>query len=1041
MNITIKESLEHVCDVLNYFGIEYITAELLRRGKSDKSVKRKNVIIRYCFLINDLCLLYCFEYKRKFKATYNQYMNKEILKAEETFIKNGKKGKIKVMPRHNKNRDIKWNYGSKEWDYNDDGVSCNDDGVSCNDDGDSCNDDGEGDNDDNDDEVYPFEELGEDVNYFDDFYIISPLVILVLEYFEYPRLYQLMKCNFQMTKELLLCIGFLIDSTKMFEHYDKRQLYYEKFFQNLCNSNDNANSNSRSGPSSGRKNVSTSSEKRADEKNIDEQGEYKFYHFINEAMLLLSNRPYDLEIFEYKYLYNFLQKLKKCTNGKDAENGEKGAIGAVGEGRKRYDINKGNYSEQSVNNYLSKKKKIKNKDTQREGKYNTNNDYTNCSERERNVKREYDEETRRREGKEEGERHEQEHQQHGYGNGSVTKKDDKILSLSEYAAYDYSTYQESFLDYYNSNANYDEENQVFYLDEDNNHIFINEITRNINKNCNKLIQLQNKMSVNINQLEHLDKNRLLLFQKFNQLINAYSEPHSVVVNLNDIYDLSGSKQTSFIFDKVLIDKQKKIDLMNNVLFTVTIDAEKGKEDLQNKPPSSNNLFREDCKKKTCMNSNMNINSNSSYGAGSLPQAEDHFHMPQEFMDNINYDLLSDKITINEFLILNDVPLYNKIVHIYKYGIHFFHYEQLRAVFWLWLQSIFPDNVSTDDSVKDMDLQNAPIDFNDIINNQFFVNTVAPTSGESRLEISVLSDLNHFEKNYRVLKEYLNDKGCTSGYNKISRSEKKDESTSNLNNATLYINNLHNEFEAFYNYKKKSKNLYDEMFVEFLEEKKKNMTIQSNVEKEDYTNLANIVNKHLVGVDKILKYYPILNFSKIVEGIKHQNFIRTVIDVNQIETNDWHRMYTYHKGEKRNVCNSGNSGNTGNSGNSGNTGNTGNSGNSGNTGNCSNNGNTGNNSNGYTKSGSSRCTENYIINLTSSSSYRMQEKPITYASTIFNYSDQFISNNDIYTFSDNIHKECMNYSEFLKGKQNKCAHNFYHALRKIEKYMNCITYNI
>ncbi|CRG98413.1 conserved Plasmodium protein, unknown function [Plasmodium relictum] len=843
MNITIKESLEHVCDVFNYFGIEYITAELLRRGKNDKKVKRRKVIIKYCFLINDLCLLYCFEFKRKFKPTYNEYIKKEILKVEEKFIKNNKR----KNDMNEKKEDIE---GLED-----------------------------------DDEEYFYEELDEDVNYFEDFYIISPLVIILLEYFQYPRLYHLIKCNFQMAKELLLCIGFLIDSIKLFENFDKRQPFYEKFFQNLCNN---------------KKNIHKSTEK-VDEHNNEE---YEFYHFINEAMLLLSNRPYDLEVFECKYFYNFLQKLKKK---KDIDEDQM----ANAEEKKK---NKKEYEQKEENLALKKKKK---REIEEEKEHNDD----------------------------EGEKEEN-------------------FNLDEYIHYDYSKYQENFLKFY-SNKKYNDENDLYF--DHNNNIYLVDITRNINKNCSKLIQLQNKISLNLSKLQNYDKTRLMLFHKFSELISTFTEPHNAVINLNNVKE-------NYKLDK--LHNGRKIDLSNNILFSVITDNEKEIKNVESK------------KLHNMINNNNNNKKNSFNRQTS--SSSDYI----EFLDNINYDFLNDKITINEFYVLNDISLYNKVIHIYKNGIDFFHFEQLRAVFWIWIQSIFSETLVLNERIEKSNEDKADINFYDINNNKFFYDNIEYRKNDDNLHLHVLSDLNDFEKNYKLLKEYLMHKGCTTGYNKISRNE-KDLYTNKFNSITKYVNNLHIEFEAFYNYKKKSKNLNNEVFIEFLEEKKKNMVINSNVEREDYTNLANIVNKHLISIDKILKYQPILDFSQIVEGIKQQNFIRTIVDINKIELNDWNNMYAYHKKEKHK-----------------------------------------NNKQNIDSPGS-----NYIINLMSNSNYRINEKPSTYASTIFKYSDQFISNNDIYTFSDNIHKKNEEYSDFVKNKLDICTHNFYHILRKVEKYMNCVTYNL
>ncbi|ETW50273.1 hypothetical protein PFMALIP_01695 [Plasmodium falciparum MaliPS096_E11] len=258
-------------------------------------------------------------------------------------------------------------------------------------------------------------------------------------------------------------------------------------------------------------------------------------------------------------------------------------------------------------------------------------------------------------------------------------------------------------------------------------------------------------------------------------------------------------------------------------------------------------------------------------------------------------------------------------------------------------------------------------------------------------------------NYRLVKEYLNEKGCTCGYNKVGKKD-EDKNIPKLNNIIKYINNLHIEFDAFYNYKKKSKNLKGDMFVEYLEEKKKNMVINSNIEKEDYTTLSHIVNKNLIPIDKILSYKPSLDFSYIIQGIKHNNFIKTSININELQDNDWYEMYIYHKNKKNKS------------------------------------------SEKKIKNSSILLNQNFInnehnnniIRLTSSSKYKINEKPSTYASTIFQYSEQFISNNDIYTFADNINKKREHFLEHIKTKQHKCRHNFYHILSKVETYMNWST---
>ncbi|CDU17446.1 conserved Plasmodium protein, unknown function [Plasmodium yoelii] len=967
MSITIKESLEHVCNVLNYFGIEYITPEILRRGKNNKKVQRRKVIIKYTFLINDLCLLYFFDFKRKFKPTYNEYIKNEILKVEKLFIKNNKQAEDEL----NKREDDEYVH------YNHSGgvtSSCDHDAISC------------------DDEDYFFEELGEDVHYFDDFYLISPIVVLLLEYFEYPRLYQLIKCNFQMAKELLLCIGFMFDCFGLFEHYDKKQPFYETFFRKVCDGDSNSNMHNLN-KMKGKNALSQKNIKKNNDNDNDSEDdeEYKFYHVINEAMLMLSNRPHELEIFGYKHFYNFLEKLKKEKKNKQtskSNNDERmPRLGTTAYDDKKIKKKKHGDGDELVtcekkNDYIRELSK------EEKGIQGNNKNYENNRNTESNVKRnaiEVNEEE--------------------YINLNNTKKELQCnLSISEYAEYDYSKYQEDFLNNYSNNNMYDDdddENNYLYFDNDNRSIYMKELFKHINNNCNKLIQIQNKIYFNTNQLQNCDKNRLILFHKFHTLINSYTEKHNIVVNFNsNINSLGCSKNNKF--DSTQINKQKKIDLTNNLLFTVIIDAERDKDEIEMK---LNNLRNET---NTNNNNDRNRVKPNSMSVGKSPSTyeEEEYNSFFGHTGDINYDLLNDKITINEFRVLNDVQLYNKIVNVYKYGTDFFYCEHLRAVFWLWLQSIFSDNLDENENDEQENDEQTHIDHNhadfyDINNNQFFYDNIISSEKEDNMCIHILSDLSNFESNYKLLKGYIQEKGCTSGYNKIGNEDP-------LKDIVKYINNLHKEYEAFYNYKKRAKNLDEEMFVVFLEEKKKNMIISTNVEKEDYTHLASIVNKYLINIDKILKYNPILNFSNIIEGIKKENFIKPTIDINKIENDDWNNIHMYHKKNKttliKNVKN-------------------------------------GEGKEGATTEANNDKRNTYIIDLASNSSYKIMTKPITYASTIFNYSDQLISSNDIYTFSDNIYKITENIDQIAEMKQHKCIHNFYHALRKVEKYMNCVAYNL
>ncbi|CAD2093075.1 conserved Plasmodium protein, unknown function [Plasmodium vinckei brucechwatti] len=982
MSITIKESLEHVCNVLNYFGIEYITPEILRRGKNNKRVQRRKVIIKYTFLINDLCLLYFFDFKRKFKSTYNEYIKKEILKVEKLFIKNSKQNEDEIeITESNYEEVLSKRQGGEYVHYNLSGVvtyNCDHDIIGY------------------DDEDYFFEELGEDVHYFDDFYLISPIVVLLLEYFEYPRLYQLMKCNFQMAKELLLCIGFLFDCFCLFEHYDKKQPFYEMFFRKVCDGDSNSNSNMHG--LNKMKGNAAQTQKNIKNKNNDDNGndseddeEYNFYHVINEAMLMLSNKPHELEIFGYKHFYNFLEKLKKeKKRSKISKSNNDERLTRLGttvyndkkDRKKHGDVDELSTGEKKNNNIseLSKEEK---------GIQGNNKSYENNRNTESNAKRsamevnEYEE----------------------CININNTKKELHCnLSIAEYAEYDYSKYQEDFFNNYSNNNVYDsDENNGLYFNNDNSSIYMKELFKHINNNCNKLIQIQNKICFNTNQLQNYDKNRLILFHKFHTLINSYTERHDIVINFNSNINSLGYAKNNKL-DSTYINKQQKVDLTNNLLFTVIIDTERDKHEIEMKLNSLRNEIN--------TNSNTNDRNRVKPNSMNIGKSSSTYEQEEEYnsflghSENINYDLLNDKITINEFRVLNDVQLYNKIVNVYKYGTEFFYWEHLRAVFWLWLQSIFSDNLDEHENDEQEDGKQTHIDHNhadfyDINNNQFFYDNIISSEKDENLYIHILSDLGNFESNYKLLKGYIQEKGCTPGYNKIGSDDP-------LKDIVKYINNLHKEYEAFYNYKKRAKNLDEEMFVVFLEEKKKNMIISTNVEKEDYTHLASIVNKNLINIDKILKYNPILNFSNIMEGIKKANFIRPSIDVNKIENDDWNNMHMYHKKNKTALIK---------------------------------NDKNGEGREGTTTEASNDKRNTYIIDLASNSSYKILAKPITYASTIFNYSDQFISNNDIYTFSDNIYKATESINQIVEMKQHKCIHNFYHALRKVEKYMNCVAYNL
>ncbi|GAW78918.1 hypothetical protein, conserved [Plasmodium gonderi] len=1043
MNISIKESLEHICDVFRFFGIDYITADLLRRGKfTNKGKKKKQVIIKYNFLINDLCLLYCFEFKRKFKPTYTEYVKKELLRVEEEIYAKGKnktiicsgscsgsgsgrKEYLNHSGRHtndlHRRAELGHSQGLKE-----ENTYPHDEGDMCAEDNDDEKDDDDEEEDD-DEEDHLVEELEMDnISYSDDFIIISPMVVLILEYFEYPRLYYLLKCNFQMCKELLLCIGFLIDSTKMLEHYDKRQAFYESFFRNLsCASSSSAGDRTSA---NGKQNNYLEKKKSVPEKPEEGMNADRIYHVINEAMLLLSNRPYDLELFQYKYMYHFLNELKTGTRTSGYENLKQ--CESIGGSMK-------NFCEYKENGYLKKKH---NTCPAKNASQNLNDN--KCQPMMMND---------------------------NFANTigtSIPQKHDIIeveeeLSLPDYVSYDYAIYQENFIDRYSRNwdgagdesawidpecdsTHRNESDELRLVEENiNKMMYIKKLTRNVNKHCNQLIQLQRKTSQCINQLQHLDRNRLFLFNKFNSLVSAYTEPHNVVVNMSDSGTLSNSyngKKCVEKLQKKMTHKQKKVNLMNNVLFTVHVDLERDKEYVENKLCRNEQIILKENKKNkniapagksTVSNygdNSQNISGNSKFSQYGFHLLNDSKNTNAEFFEEINYDnVLADKVTINEFLLLNDTPLYDKICHIYKSGVHFFHFEQLRAVFWLWLQSIFPDTIddlnnknphdNSDKTIRKEDVV-VPVDLFDINNNKFFYDNIVPPADMENLYIHILSDLNNFERNVKLLKEYLFEKGCTIGYNKVGKGGKANDQTNRLNGITKYVNDLHAEFVAYYNYKKKAKDLCDEMFVEFLETKKKNMTINSSVEKEDYTNLANIINRHLIGIDNILKYNPILDFTKMVDGIKNQSFIRTEVNVIQLDCQDWYNMYIYHRKKRKKARGITTEGENNSRGISTTTVVTSSNGTSG-----------------------KHFPSNHIINFMTNSNYKINEKPKTYASTIFNYSDQFISNNDIYTFSENIIKSGEDFDIFVKGKRDKCVHNFHHLLRKVERYMNCVAYNL
>ncbi|KYO01243.1 hypothetical protein PGSY75_0708200 [Plasmodium gaboni] len=949
MNISVKESLEHVCEVFSFFGIDYISAEILRRGKNDKKIKRRKVIIRYNFLINDLCLLYFFEFTRRFKPSYNDYIKKEITKKEEKYIKGMKRNERNIN--NNINNNININNGD---DYDDNLFS--------------------------DDEDYLYEGLDDDTTYFDDFNLICPLVILLLEYFEYPRLYQLLKCHFQNTKELLLCIGFLIDSTKLFEQYDKRQIYYEEFFKNIHNNNNNninAVNNNR---------IKKDAEKINEENNNNNKEYYHFYHYINEAMNLLCNKPYDIEMFQYKYFYNFLESLKKKKR-KKKENFRM-------DNKRKYD----NKSILKENNKINDKFKCDN--IKINDKFRCEQNYiVDRGKSLNNVDKDYID---------------------NFDDIDIIEKN--FITLIDYIHYDYSTYQEEFLNYYYSNIYSCLEEDDIYLDENTQKLYTKEIIKNINKNCNKSIQIFNKIQRQIFHLEHIDHIRIKLFCQFNDIVTAYIQPH------NGILHISNYKQnimnTEWITDKWGFKRKiKKINLENNFLFNISIDNEKENNSIIIGLSQDNNIKAQDNNNNNKNNNNNNNNNNNMSHINMTKKCPNislshtnnkknvtNNYESSEFFEDINLDILEEKININEFFILNNISLYNNIIHIYKNGKYFFSYEQLRAVFWIWIQSLFSDMsyLETDieeEKLKEKDNINVNVDFFDINNNKFFYDNIAHCDDNNHLQIHILSDITNFEMNYRLVKEYLNEKGCTCGYNKVIKND-EEKSTHKLNNIIKYINNLHIEYDAFYNYKKKSKNLKGDMFVEYLEEKKKNMVINSNIEKEDYTTLSYIVNKNLIPIDKILNYNPSLDFSYIIQGIKHNNYIKTSININELQEKDWYHIYIYHKNKKNKSLEK------------------------------------------KMKHSSTPLNQNFInneynniIRLTSSSKYRINQKPSTYASTIFQYSEQFISNNDIYTFADNLYKKKEHFLENIKTKQHKCKHNFYHLLSKVETYMNCVAYNL
>ncbi|VUZ93100.1 conserved Plasmodium protein, unknown function [Plasmodium vivax] len=965
MNISIKESLEHVCKVFNFYGIDYITADLLRRGKCERNgKKKKKVITCYNFLINDLCLLYCFSFKRKFKPTYSAYVEKEISRVEQELFSGGKdasggttpgrtpsgadasrgRGDVGSTPRGGERT-----YGSDAGETDDTDDDDDDDG---------------GDN--------FVEELGMDnAPYVDHLNIVSPMAVLLLEHFEYPRLFHLLKCHFQMCKELLLCIGFLIDCTKLFEHYDARQPFYESFFRELrCAGN----------PGGGRSASTRQRTNRMQEKTLDktnEEGEEEgedYFHVINEAMLLLSNRPYDLELFQYRHMYKFLHERGGSTRG-------------VGDNQMRG-------PEHSESEHLKRR--------------------STAMTSQMAAKRGSDPE--------------------GWSspNGEAAPTEEE-LTLEEYVSYDYATYQENFIKRYGRSSGGVEDltrrgsstecasnrsspsDDLRVVADDDVEMYIPQLTRNINTHCSQLIQLQRKITQRMNHMKHLDVNRLLLFHKFNALVSTYMEPHNAVVNVADVEDLSNSTQGKKCPERTraMGSKNKRVNLMHNAMFTVHVDFERDRENVRNKL----------CGLETGANKANAFPRNGSgfAGGGASPRRGGHplngsNYVEAEPLDDVNYEqVLSDKVTLNEFFLLNDPPLYNRVCHVYKNGVNLFHVEQLRAVFWLWLQSIFPDGAAGEEEAESDDASasgdpggaSAPVDLFDLNNHKFFYDNVVAPAERGTLSIHVLSDLNNFEQNFKLLKEYLLDKGCTSGYNKVAAKAggKTADSTNQLSRMTKYVNDLHEEFVAYCTYKKKAKDVSDEMFVSFLETKKNSMTISSSVEKEDYTNLASIVNRHLIGIDKILSYNPILNFTNVVEGIKSQSFIRTEVDVSRVDSQDWQDMYAFHRRKRGERSPPGEV------------------------------------SSNKTDHLPTSHSVSHAINFTTNSSYKINAKPKTYASSVFSYSDQFISNNDIYTFSENVCNSGREFAAFVRGKREKCRHNFHHALRKVERYMGCVAYNL
>ncbi|KJP89338.1 hypothetical protein AK88_01004 [Plasmodium fragile] len=965
MNISIKDSLEHVCRVFNFFGIDYITPDLLRRGKCEKNGKRKKkVMIYYNFLINDLSLLYCFDFKRKFKPTYGAYVEKEISRVEREILSRGKDAKGCSTPGTtpsgaNRSRGT-CDVGDTPW-----GEECTY----------SRSDAEETDDEDGDNLV---EELGMDnAPYVDNVNIVSPMAVLLLEHFEYPRLFHLLKCHFQMCKELLLCIGFLIDCTQLFVHFDKRQPFYESFFRDLRRCDGNPGGGSRS--TSTKERTNRMHEKTLEKTNKEEEEkEEDYFHVINEAMLLLSNRPYDLELFQYRHMYQFLCEQKGRTHGGGFRSGyEQGECAHL---KRRSTV------------WGAERGAVQRSDPSSESKRITAKEYSGCV---------------------------------GPEGCSAPIRDatptDEELTLEEYVTYDYATYQENFINRYGCSSGGLEDltgeegastgsasnrsDDLRVVADEGVKMYVPELTRNINKHCSQLIQLQRKITQSINHMQQWDNNRLLLFHKFNALVSAYMEPHSVVVNIADLDHLTNSIQGKKCPDRTrtIGSKNKKVDLMHNTMFNVQIDFERDKENVTNKL----------CGREGGVNKVNAFQGKGCYSAGGGTSTLNPGHpmhhskeVEEEPLDDVNYEnVLSEKVNINEFFLLNDPLLYNRVCHVYRNGVNLFHVEQLRAVFWLWLQSIFPDDAAGEAEAEESDDASAPVDFFDLNNHKFFYDSIVAPAERENFSIHVLSDLNNFEQNFKLVKEYLRDKGCTIGYNKVTSKVggKSSDHTTKMSRMIKYVNDLHEEFVAYCNYKKKAKEVSEEMFVDFLETKKKSMIITSSVEKEDYTNLASIVNRHLIGIDKILRYNPILNFTNVVEGIKSQSFIRTEVDVSRLDSQDWHDMYTFHRRKRGGH---------------------------------------------HSPPGEVTTTRtenvpptNHVINLLTNSKYEINTKPKTYASTIFNYSDQFISNNDIYSFSDNVSKSGKEFAAFVKGKRDKCRHNFHHVLRKVERYMSCVAYNL